>query len=602
MLRYALVSILLLCVTRLAAAVSLVNVVDEQCPLVISVQDMPALIKSWNESPWAKTWNDEQMKKFLAPFRSQIKVDKWDEQCRAETGYNVSELLGMAQGQVLLAVTSMDLPFEEANPDPSQFPIFLAIEVGSNASKVAKIIADNDEKEHATVKVEDFGGVKLHIYQKSGEKSGEEFIWAMVDGVWVLGPSKATVQKAVDALQKGRVASPLGESERYLKIRKQSPDANLSLLVNFQSMYPSLKALAEKKSAQGGNQPMGLSPTVVMDAMGLNTLQDFYFTVEMGDAATNLNGGITYSEARGIMKLIAYRDGPLAQPSFVSEKWIAAGTMAFSIPGLYAGVRELMDSLNPALGGMLQMQIKNLNQQLGVDLERDLIGSMGESIVVGTAMRPGANPDTPTPLNELDQLYSISLLNAPAFTKSVEALKGMMGPQAEKMFTKREYLGQTIYSYAAVKPGQLGFNYAVTPKYLFVSAGSPAVIETALQGLDGKQPTLWQKPEVKAAFADVPAKACAFQYQNTKAMVGSFIEMLVKLAPMFANNQPKPAATEDSEEGAEAPPAATENASPVDLSAKPDAAVIAKYWSYSTGRVERDSHGLYFQSKINHVK
>lgn len=586
------------------AAVNLLNVVDEQCPVVVSVQDMPALVKNWNQSPWAKTWNDDQMKKFLAPLRSQMKIDHWDESCKAETGYTVSELVAMAQGQVLFALTSTDLPFDDPNPEPSQFPLLIAIELGSNSPKVAKLIADNDEKEHALVKTEDFGDVKLHIYQKSADQGGEAFVWAMVDGVWLLSPSKATIQKTVDSLQKGRVQAPLGESERFLSIKKQDPDANVVFLVNIEALYPALKTVAEKKAAQSGSQPMGMSPTAVLDAFGLGSLRDFYLTVDIGDQASNLSGGLTYSELKGLLKIIAYRDGPVAQPSFVSDKWVTVGTMNFSFQDAYAGLKEFAIALNPAIGGMLQMQIKNVNQQLGVDLERDLIGSLGENVVVASAMRPGANPDNPVPLAELDQVYAVSLANAPAFTKAVDALKGMAGPQADKLFTKREYLGQTLYTYVgpAQHPAQMGVSYAITPRYLFVSVGSGSALETALQGLEGKQPTLWEKPEVKAALAELPAKASAFQYQNTRIMIGSMIESFVQLAPLFGSH-PKAAAPadEDAQENHdEAAP--SESSAPFDVSAKPDAAVIAKYWSISTGYALRDSHRLYFHSKINHVK
>jgi hypothetical protein len=329
-------------------------------------------------------------------------------------------------------------------------------------------------------------------------------------------------------------------------------------------------------------------------------LRDLYLTVDMGEGATNLSGGLTYSELRGLLKLIAYRDGPVTQPSFVSEKWITVSTACFSLQDAYAGLKGFLEALNPMISGIAQAQIKNLNQQLGIDLERDLIGSTGHNIIAANAMRPGANVDTPAPLTEFDQLYAVELVNAPSFTKAIEALKSMMGPQAEKMFEKREYLGQTIYTVMMPKqPGQKGISYAITPKYLFVAAGSAAVLETALQGLDGKHPTLWQKPEVKAALAEVPASASGFQYQNTRAMVGSMIETFVQLAPMLAA---KTKAASDEDGAAEDAKPAAGNSGPFDVSAKPDAATLAKYWSNAAGYVWRDTQGLYVHSKVNHVK
>ena len=600
-LRLAFFSLLTILAVRASAATSLINLVDENAPVVISVHDVPTLLKNWEKSPWARTWNDEQMKKFLAPLRARMKVDEWDEQCKAESGYTVAELLAMAKGEALFALTSADFPMGDAEFSPADMPLLIALEIGDSAPKVAKIIAANDEKEHMAVHTEEFAGVTIHIYVKSEEKGGgEEFTWAMADGVWLLSPSKTTLQKSIDTLQKGRASAALGESERYLLIRKQSGDANVTCLVNMQALYPALKKAAVARAEKTGSQPLGMTPDAILTALGLDVIKDFYFSVNMGEIATEFTGGLTYSEQRGILKLLAYHDGPVSQPAFVSAKWITVGSMRFGLLDLYTAIRELMDSINPMIGGMVQGQIKSYNKQLGIDLERDLLGSLGDEIIVANAMRPGASPDAPTPLTEYDQLYALSLQNAAAFTNAVDAVKRLAGPQADKLFVKREYLNQTIYSYTPAKtgPGQKGFSYAITPKYLFIAAGTPAVIETALQGLDGKQPTLWQQPEVKEALADVPAKACAIQYQNTRAMIGSMIETFVQIAPMLASKA-KVEEGEGEDDSGEKP---EKDNSPFDLSSKPDTATLAKYWNNAAGYAWRDSQGVYFHSKLNHAK
>jgi len=594
-LRLALASLLAVFAARAVAAPALVNLVDENAPFVLTVHDVPTLLKNWEQSPWARTWNDEQVKKFLAPLRARMKIDEWDEQCKAECGYTVAELIAMAKGEALVALTSMDFPMKGAETDPAEIPLIIAIELGADASKVAKIIAVNDEKEHTTVRTEDFAGVSLHVYLKSAEKGGaEDFVWAIADGIWLLSPSKAALQKSIDALQKGRAVSPLGESERYLQIKKQSGDSNITLLVNVQAAYPAIKKAVEARAESSGTQPMGMPPGVILGALGLDAIKDFYIGINVGDAATDFTGGLTYTEWRGILKVLAYHDGPAPQPAFVSAKWITATSARFSLQEAYNALREIIDNMNPAIGGMVQGQIKGLNKQLGVDLEHDLFGSLGDELIVANAMRPGASADSPSPLTELDQLYAISLQNAPAFTNAVEALKHMMGPQGDTLFEKREYLNQTIYTYA--KSGPKGFSYSITPKYLFLAAGSPSILETALQGLDGKQPTLWQQPEVKEALADVPAKACTFEYQNTRAMIGSLVETFVQMAPLFV------AKAQAEDDGGDAGVKSETDKSPFDFSAKPDAATLGKYWSTASGYAWRESQGLYFHSKLNHVK
>lgn len=592
------VSLFVTFTANIFAATPLVSLVDENAPLVLSIHDVPQMVKNWEGSPWSKTWNDEQMKKFLAPFRSQMKVDQWSDECKAATGYTLAELIEFATGEALFALTNADFSID-GEQDRDKRPLLFALEVGDNAGKIEKLIAENDEKQHAITRIEEFSGVKLHVYAVSEKDATADFSWAMVDGVWLFSLSKTELTKTVDALKNGKMAAPLGGSERFLRVKKETDDANVTFLVNIQSLQPLIKTALEAKAKQSGSNTLGLPPETLLSVLGVDVLRDLYLGVAMGEGATDFTGGLTYSECKGFLRILAYQDGPAPKPDFVSAKWITATTARFSLFEAYTAIRSLAEGLNPILASMVQPQIKNLNQQLGIDIERDLLGSLGNELIVANAMRPGATADTPTPLSEFDQLYALSLKNPTAFTNAVDALKRMAGPQAEKLFVKREYLGQAIYTYEkeGAPAGQKGFSYAITPKYVFIAAGTSAVIETALQGLSGKQPTLWQLPEVKAALADVPEKAMTIEYQNTRAMIGGLIENFVQMASMFAARQQAASENDDDE-----PTGTAKKNLSLDISAKPDAATIAKYWSTASGYAWRDSQGLYFHSKLNHVK
>jgi len=594
---FASASLFVIFAANVFAAIPLVNLVDENAPLVLSIHDVPQMVKNWERSPWAKTWNDEQMKKFLAPLRSQMKVDQWSDECKAATGYTPTELLEFATGEAIVAVTNTDFSID-SEPEHDKRPLLFAIEVGGNAAKIEKLIAENDEKEHQISRIEEFSGVKLHIYPVSEKDPTANFSWAMVDGVWLFSLSKTELTKTVDALKSGKNASPLGESERFLRIKKETGDANVTLLVNIQSLQPLIKASLESQAKKSGSNPLGVPPETLLSVLGIDVLRDLYLGLAMGESSTDCTGGLTFSECKGILKVLAYQDGPVPQPEFVSAKWITASTARFSLFDAYKAIRGLAEGLNPLVASMIQPQLKNLNQQLGIDLERDLLGSLGNELILASAMRPGATVDAPTPITDYDQLYALSLKNPAAFTNSIEALKRMAGPQAEKLFVKREYLGHAIYTYGpeGAPARQKSFSYAITPKYVFIAAGTPAVIETALQGLTGKQPTLWQLPEVKEALADVPDKAMIIQYQNTRAMIGGMIETYAQMATMYA------ARKQTSSENEDEPAAATKGSESLDLAAKPDAATIAKYWGNVAGYAWRDSQGLYFHSKLNHVK
>jgi hypothetical protein len=252
----------------------------------------------------------------------------------------------------------------------------------------------------------------------------------------------------------------------------------------------------------------------------------------------------------------------------------------------------------------VQGQIKGFNKALGVDLKRDLIGSLGDSVITAQASRSGNDPSS----HVLDQFFAVSLENTDGFTNAIEALKRQLGPQAEKLFVKRDYLGYALYSFSpgAAVNGVVPptYSYAIAKNYLFVSTGSAQPVEAALQGLAGDQPSFWAKPEVKQTLADFPSEATAVNFSDLKEQVAGIFDAIAQSAATINNSALAPASdNKESADDADAPrQVAKKKSAYVDLSAKPDAETIGKYWSYASGYATRDSNGVYYKSKIIHPK
>jgi hypothetical protein len=186
--------------------------------------------------------------------------------------------------------------------------------------------------------------------------------------------------------------------------------------------------------------------------------------------------------------------------------------------------------------------------------------------------------------DKLDQIYAIALENPAAFIKAVEGVKLMaFGPAADKLFAKREYLGQDLYTFtpptpagaAADAPPAKGFSYAIAGHTLLVGVGSPSGVEAALQGMAEKRPSFWDKPEVKTALADVPEDACSVQVTDLRVLVSGMLGMFAAL--------PLPAG-----------PAG----GLVDPSARPDSDRLAKYWALGSGYMVKEGKGFFTVSRI----
>lgn len=603
----------LLTATFLAAApvVPLVNLVDEQTLFAFSVTDAPALLRGWDAGPLASTWDDPQIVKFLAPLRAEMKIDAWDDETKAATGLTIRELLALAEGEALFAVASVDFSKLDAK---TPAPFLVALEVGKQVDTIEKLLADSLAKENLVEETELFSGVKVHTrpLSKKGapDEAGEApanatadalgaaeasapstISWAFVDGIWLLSADKTRVFGAIDAVKERGVAAALGKSERFLRTRQRMDGAQSLAYLNTPALYPLVRdaVIAEKAKSADSPNLLGLDLETVFNALAMDAVGECFMAIRVDENETRLEAGMVYTEERGLLKLLAYQPGPAVQPTWIPTKWPSVSTARFSIPKFYAGLEELVESISPMLSGMGQGQIRGLNKKLRIDLKNDLIGSFGDDIVSAYAIPPGLAPSAVPAWTEMDQLFAISLSNEATFIKAIDALKQLAGPAAEKLFTQRDYLGSTLYTFnqpapaePAAKPAR-GFSYAISRGMLLVGIGSPETVENALQGMASPEGLFWKRDDVKAALANLPDNAVGIQVQDLRVMVESLVETAVQLQE--TTNEQKP----DGEKKLY-----------LDISARPDADTIARHWGLSSGYVTRTPEGLFSSTRLAH--
>jgi hypothetical protein len=574
----------------------LTDLVDDQTAFAVVVLDTPALLRGWDASPFARTWNDEQVVKFLAPLRTMMKIDTWDDQTRAATGKTVRELLALAKGQVLVALPASAIadtlggatPAEGApqGGDPPPWPALIAVELGDNADAVEKLAAEAGAKnENLHVETTNYAGVLVHTSlkptPKEGGKPGRPIVTAMCQGDWLLSPSYNQVCAAIDAIKQGGLPNSLGRSEAFLRARERAGEAQLLGFGNFPAIYPVLLAAAKKQPA--GGTPF--TPEALLNGLGVDTWREFFYTLNFGEQETRQTVGLGWSEERGLMKLLAFGPGAAVRPDWTPAKWINVNTAKFDLRATYAALLEMLGEINPQLLAQVQSELKGAGDQMGIDLQRDLIGSLGADVLMATALPADADPAKPPASDQLDQLYAFALENPTAFTKALEGVKGMVfGPATDKLFTKRDYLGQTLYTFTppttAWAPPETGtprtFSYAIANHTLLLGVGSPTPVEAALQGMGEKRDSFWDRAEIKAVLSNVPEEANSVQVTDLRILVTGIIGMLSNLpVPMVG-------------------PAFNL----VDQTAKPDPDRLTRYWGLSSGYLVKDSKGIFSVSRI----
>jgi len=352
--------------------------------------------------------------------------------------------------------------------------------------------------------------------------------------------------------------------------------------------------VAAQKTANNKPNLMGIDPESLLGALGLDALGEVYYAVRVGPKDSRMDFGLTYTEERGLLKLMAYQPGPVPQPDWIPAKWPVVSIGRFSVPQAYAALEQLLDAISPMLSGMAQGQITALNRKLGIDLKRDLIGSLGDQLVSAYALPSGLDAGQAPPWDQMDQLIALSLDNVDAFTQAIDALKQMAGgPAADQLFTKRDYLGQTIYTINThTQPGAKpvrGFSYAIANRTLLVGVGSSAPVENALQGMRDGQGAFWKRDDIKAALAGMPAEAAAIQFTDMRVVISSLLEMAVRMAD-----------TADAPDAPGKPKPGPDWKSFIDSSAKPDAGVIGRYWGIATGYSVKNAAGFFGATHLSY--
>ncbi len=587
-------------VAAVTAAPQLTRLVPATAPVVVHVRSIADLRAGWEGSSHARAWQDPEIRRFLAPMLASMNEgeDSFGARLRKDTGMSPEEFFALFSGEALFAIKDFGpLGGSEGKTEPQ---MLFAIDCGDSAAKVQSLVAGaakDVRKEGESEVEEEFQGETLHvtINEEDGARV-EKQAWAIVSGVFMVGEPKSALQEAIVAIKKGGVADAIADHPAIAGLYRKSPDTHLVMHVGLDSMVSMIVSMLESTSGQTDEEgnptgpaaklaQLGLTPQGLFHTLGLDALRSLDSSVTFGERETVIEGDLIWTEQRGLLRLAAVGEPPVARPDFIPDTWVYAGVDNFSLTQAYNALMNTVAEVSPAIHGMVRQQIMGTNAQLKIDLERDIFGSFGDVMVSGYAVPAGpASPDQP-----LDQFVGISLANPTAFQGAIDALMGAT-PLGQMMQT-REYLGETIRTMAL--PTGKSFSYSITRGYLLFVTGGPAMVESAIQGLQGDNArSFWKKPGVAKALSALPDGASSILVADMGRMLGLVVDFVAQQAATAATA----GAPVDEEGEGTANPLATM----VDPSARPSPETIAKYWSMASRGLYRSPNGFHLILKMDH--
>ena len=576
-----------------AAVDDLTDIVPEGAPMVTYIADVQGSMAQWEASPMGRLWEDPQVRAFFSPLRDELEISRWDEVVRRETGHGIDEIKAMFTGDLVVFVEDFEISLDEGAED-FDFKMAMAVAVGDNADEVERMIleqeqkfadeaSDNPGEDGTEIRYEtrDFRGIELHIEEAYEEDElSLETAWAVVEGVWVFASPAESLERAVAGILDGGLETTVHSGASFETVSRHIRSSDSWFFMDIDPWMPSVRAMVDAgvSAAAEAGSPFPIDPQALIDALGIEAMQAVFATFEFDDRTMVMDFGATYTEDRGLIKLLAYGPGEAPRATYIPIDSDTFSTGTYDFAGAWAALVGIVNGINPALMGLASMQLESSLQNAGIelDLKRDLLDNLTGEIATVQNLG-GITGETLADINlEQDQVIILGIRQQEALENVIEGLKTIIG-QGSEFFSPREFEDHTIFTLdfsqaEGEAPGDQGA-YAVTDEYFLISIGSSQTLEKVLLKMGSRDASIWKQPAVRQAVALLPDGATSIQYQDVAA-VGDLIFHGIALFDGFD-------ATEDGEDVRICDPTAI-----------PDPGTVGKYIESAVNGVWKDDREL----------
>lgn len=153
-----------------------------------------------------------------------------------------------------------------------------------------------------------------------------------------------------------------------------------------------IRKLAEQFIQQGGDEQAKQMWPKVRDALGLQGLQQVAFTAGFRDKGWETSAFVAAPPPRrGLLALLDAKPVSEDALKIIPRSSRMAMAASFDIGRLFTEVRNVAGQLDPNARQMFDEGLKEASQQIGIDIERDFVGALGNEWVSYTSPTVGGN-------------------------------------------------------------------------------------------------------------------------------------------------------------------------------------------------------------------
>ncbi|MGJ8652294.1 MAG: hypothetical protein ACSHX8_03385 [Opitutaceae bacterium] len=532
--------------TSHASEGGLAEYIEPDAQVVVSIRDIGETLEDWKAHPIAKIIEDEGLQELFAAL-SEDEVDNTDDR-DAFSGFLEDEFdltkdafFEMFNGSVSFTLYDLSgifleltkepeaLLIAEFSGDPEQVDEFMRFQFERNANKQKAI---NPLMEHVLIE-ESFMGEVLYLDETfDGEETYFENGYALVDDYFLFGHDKR-LRNTIELIKEG--GDSLAQSDIYARAMEQSSRGDLRVYCNVSALVAPLNEALLKKPNLGFLTTFGVTGQSLMDALSLASMEGYFMDLELVEDAVRMHGGLLYTEKKGILQLLTYRDENLPEASYVPTGVLASSISTFDMSAMLKELEQVLAVASPTVPMLFDLQLQLMKTNTGIDLRTSLLENLNGDFVSLSALREsGMGADFP--LSE--QLYVIDVQDSETLSQALEAFKDLV-PGMRDMLQTQEYEGETIHTIKATPNPQQpdtplnDVSYVITRSKFIVNVGGLGLLHDVLKRMASSDRGFWQMEETEQMFDRVAdANPVARSYVDLEQMVKPVLQSLLQATNM----------------------------------------------------------------------
>ncbi len=321
---------------------------------------------------------------------------------------------------------------------------------------------------------------------------------AFLNGTLVCGRSKEWVERCIIQLQKEPVEEPKGNPECKLQISI----SNLIQTILRES----------KRKTEGSSQPFDLS--AILNSSGLMGVERFSLRIELKDTEMQCDSNlVVFDLDKGIFTLLDNRPLEFPNVTFIPENISSLEMSRFNLLRFWKELPTILAPVIPA--AQFGMVVATIQQQTGINLERDLFANIGNRWIGFTTSEN----------SEQVSVIAIELKTPLAFKTGLEtALSApVLQEQVARVLEIEEFLDCVLYTIKS-PTGKSTFAFGISGNNLFLSQpnGLRQVIRTQNND-DSANCSLENSPFIRGLLQYLPSNAFSFSALDMKKNMKNFV-------------------------------------------------------------------------------